>query len=293
MSCLGPKYDPVPPRVWSRVQGQCTYPLPLSNSNPNTAYIPILKKNIPFGDVQYELQMIQKGNILQYKKNDGNMSKQQRYAQMARGAWTRKKAWATQSQTYTNPNIDSLERVNIQGTISVPPTTTNNIFSYCPQQQPQIPNGGSLICTTIVNPCNNQDVIKKNNPNYCYPTSASNVPGPIKNLCWKNSWQTWYPKQRYFMTSQGNKFPVNYKGLVSANSIPSVNSIPMATNLTRYQHINMKLNINEINDNITTDGFNYNDFNYNDFNYDFYTSTDPTLSLEDDNADIEQYLSTI
>jgi hypothetical protein len=175
---------------------------------------------------------------------------------------------------------------NIQGTISVPPTTTNNIFSYCPQQQPQIPNGGSLICTTIVNPCNNQDVIKKNNPNYCYPTSASNVPGPIKNLCWKNSWQTWYPKQRYFMTSQGNKFPVNYKGLVSANAIPSANSIPLATSFTTDQRINMKLNLNTSYVN-TTD-----DFNYNDFNYDFYTDQNTEFNLEDDNADIEQYLST-
>lgn len=219
MSCLGPGYNPVPPRAWSRVQNQCVD----SNLNSNgEVYIPILKKYVPSSQVYYELQMIQKGNVLQYKKNNGNISKQQRYGQIARGAWTRKKAWATQSQTYTNANIDSLKRVNIQGIIQVPGINNNDIFSYCPLET-QIPDGGSLICTTIVNPCDNNQVIKQVIPNYCYPTTASDVPGPIKNLCWRDGWQTWYPKTRYVMTSSGNKFPVNYKGLVSANSIPSAN----------------------------------------------------------------------
>lgn len=42
MSCLGPGYNPRPPRAWYRVQNDCSYILP--DPNVQTAYIPALKK---------------------------------------------------------------------------------------------------------------------------------------------------------------------------------------------------------------------------------------------------------
>ena len=53
MSCLGAGYLPVPPRVWSRVQNSCS----LDESKDNHAF------------AQAEAtQMKNKGNVLQYKK---------------------------------------------------------------------------------------------------------------------------------------------------------------------------------------------------------------------------------
>jgi len=83
-------YLPQPPREWSRVENRC-----LNFSN------------------YYELQMLKKGNILQYKKNSGNLTKAQLYSRIAKGQWiNRNTTWANQStRGATNPNTNSLKRV--------------------------------------------------------------------------------------------------------------------------------------------------------------------------------------
>jgi hypothetical protein len=218
MSCLGPDYNPNPTRDWSRVQAQCTYLSP--DENATTAYIPILKKSVPLGDVQYELSMINKGNVLQYKCNSANITKSQKYSLIAKGAWNRKKVWATQTQSYSNPNSNSFQRVNYPGVISVKPGTSQQDLELC--QNNTIPDGGNLNGRVIVNQCTGA-VIQKFVNNNCFPTSCSDVPGPIIGLCYNNNFQTWYPKQRYYMSNSTNKFPEGYKGFVSANSIPNAN----------------------------------------------------------------------
>jgi hypothetical protein len=97
MPCLGPNYNPNPPREWYRFENQCAYSnTPLNFRNGGA----------------YQIEVLKKGNVLQYKKNSANLTKRQKYAQIARGMWTNNKiTWATQSQTYTNPNIGSLKRV--------------------------------------------------------------------------------------------------------------------------------------------------------------------------------------
>jgi len=212
MSCLGPGYDPVPPRAWSRVQNRCSSDTSFSNE----IYIPILKKYVPSRQAAYELDVLAKGNILQYKKNSSNLTKNQRYSQIAKGMWTnRTKTWATQSQTYTNPNMTSLKRVNY---ITIQNDDQNiNPFSYCPNAN--IKDGGSLLCNTTVNPCTDE-VISVTRGQECAPTSSSDVPGPVIALCYNTGLPTYYPKQRYVMTNSGNKFPVNYKLFRSANAIP-------------------------------------------------------------------------
>lgn len=218
MSCLGPGYNPNPTRAWSRVQSQCTYTN--ANETATTAYMPILKKSVPIEDVPYELSLINKGNVLQYKCNSANITKSQKYSLIARGAWNRKKVWATQTQSYSNPNSNSFQRVNYPGVVSVVPGTYQQDLELC--QNNTIPDGGNLNARLVVNQCTGA-VIQKFGTNNCFPTSASDVPGPITNLCYNDNVQTWYPKPRYYMSNSTNKFPEGYKGFVSANSIPNAN----------------------------------------------------------------------
>jgi len=160
MSCLGPCYNPVPTREWSRFQNTCS-------SNNSATISPII--------TALQLANNYKGNILQYKKNSSNLTKRQIYTQIAKGNWTnRTTTWATQSDTYTNPNTNDLPQVN------------NTLLCY----------GRGVSCK---------------------PTSNSDVPGPIMNLCYNDTQQTYYPKTRVTYLAGSNKWPVNYKNFVAAN----------------------------------------------------------------------------
>jgi len=201
------QYNPNPPRVWSRVQGVCSV-IAYKNDDPAA--------NSNFLSADYERQMLLKGNVLQYKKNSSNLTKKQRYTQIAKGMWTnRTKTWATQSDTYTNPNMTSLLRVN--STILDP---SNNTFSNrsnpfgCPITS--IQDGGNLVCNVVVNPCTQEIIKRTKSQQLCNPTTDSNVPGQIQQLCWNDGTQTWYPRQRYIMPTSGTKWPQGYKGFVSA-----------------------------------------------------------------------------
>jgi hypothetical protein len=72
-----------------------------------------------------------------------------------------------------------------------------------------------LVCGIYQNPCTGEVVDKTYQPKY-YPTSDSDVPGPIQELYWDPKIQTWYPKQQLTMNNSGNKWPINYKLLRSA-----------------------------------------------------------------------------
>jgi hypothetical protein len=210
-------YNPNPTRVWSRVQNQCTY----DNSNnyvTNLVYIPLTNQTVSIAQANYEKQMLLKGNILQYKKNSSSLTKKQRYTQISKGLWTnRTKTWATQSDTYTNPNMTSLQRVNFSildpsnNAFSSPPNPFN-----CPSNI--ILDGGNLICNTTVNPCTGAIIKRTISQTLCNPTTSSDVPGPIQELCWNDGYPTWYPRQNYVMNNSGTGFPEGYKGFVSATT---------------------------------------------------------------------------
>jgi len=255
MSCLGPNYNPQPPREWSRFENNCAY---VNNPNPI---------NVQNGRV-YAYEVQRKGNILQYKKNSSNLTKQQRYSQIARGMWTnRTTTWATQTQTYTNPNTNSLRRSNFTNfnTTTLAPTTepitcptsvvqtnyslpANNggtgpapIIPPPPPPVPPsnpvlppsiavpvptntiIPDGGTLICTISENLCTGEIYSVTGNQD-CYPTSDSDVPGPVIGLCYNDGLPTYYPRNRYTYSAGGNKWPQGEKFLFSANSIVPVNN---------------------------------------------------------------------
>jgi len=218
-------YNPIPPRVWSRVQNPCTFIDP--GDQYLSSYIPLTGQTVSQGQADYEMKQLYKGNILQYKGNSARLTKSQKYSQLARCSGpNRTKVFATQSERYTNPNTTGLLR---QNSITYPfpnqivgaPNNISGPFAYdisnpnnCPGLS--IQDGGTLVCGTYVNPCSGE-IIKQNitSPTICNYASASNVPG-CAILCWNTKAQSWFPKQRYFMNNSTDKWPINYKGFVSA-----------------------------------------------------------------------------
>ncbi len=222
MSCLQPGYNPPVTRAWNRVQNSCTYRA--IGELPSTVYIPALKKSVPYSEAPTVFAMLKKGNILQYKNNSSNLTKNQRYAKIARGKWTnRTSSWASQSDTYTQPNIRMLKRANVSNNIYLNGTPTTNPITCdpnTPEDEIVVEDGGTLVCTVQYNPCTGQTITAPPKE-FCFPTYCSDVPGPIMNLCYNDSMPTYYPRQQYVMNSSGDKWPQGYKGLVSGNDIPS------------------------------------------------------------------------
>ena len=93
-----PVYNPNPPRLWSRFNYVC----------------PCSPGGQPSCSTDFEkLDERRKAEILKYKANSSNITKKQHYANAASNRWLtgRKRSWATQTVSYTNPNTSTLERV--------------------------------------------------------------------------------------------------------------------------------------------------------------------------------------
>jgi hypothetical protein len=266
MSCNNNCYLPIPPRAWSRVQNSCSLFDQNTYSGDALVTLPYSGRQVPASTLYLEYAMLNKGNVLQYKKNSSNLTKQQRYAQIAKGQWTnRNTTWATQStRGYTNPNNQSLQRVNsvnitldgqptlapvtcpkpvtpvyepLPGTSSSganpqvipppPPPPTVNTGTELPPAIVEPPvepiviqDLGNLVCGTQENVCTGE-VIRQLVADNCHPTSDSDVPGPIMELCWNDGNPTWYPRQRYVMTNSGNKWPTNATLLSAIRPLPA------------------------------------------------------------------------
>lgn len=107
-----------------------------------------------------DIAMRRKAEILNYKKNNSNITKQQYYALLAKGNGpAAKRSWGNQGNINTNPNVNELPQV-----------------------------GNTLFCNT--------------NPIICAPTSSSDVPGPVMQLCYNPA----VPVVGY---NQPNRFRVN------------------------------------------------------------------------------------
>jgi hypothetical protein len=227
-------YLPIPPRVWSRVQNSCTYTDASGNSdiNYNQVYIPLIKQTVTQARANYEDKMIYKGNVLQYKGNSSRLTKSQKYTQLAKGFGpNRTKVFATQSQTYTNPNTTGLQRVNTQtypypnGVVGEPNNPSGpfqyNVMNPNDCSNNSIQDGGTLVCGTFANPCTGE-IIKQGATSSIIinPASASDVPGSSV-LFWDTQVQTWFPKPRYVMNNSTDKWPVNYKGLDGISGLVS------------------------------------------------------------------------
>jgi hypothetical protein len=94
----------------------------------------------------------------------------------------------------------------------VPPTPGSDVFPVIiPDTPPEpivIQDGGNLICSVQEDICTGETK-RSLSQQLCHPTTDSDVPGPIQDLCWNDGTQTWYPRQRYVMTNSANKWPVN------------------------------------------------------------------------------------
>jgi hypothetical protein len=205
-------YNPVPTRAWSRVQDSCSQQA-YNSTVPNSG-IP------PFDPAAKQMQ--HKGNVLQNKANSSCLTKSQVYSKIAKGMWVnRTKTWATQSQTYTNPNTNNLLRIYTKTTTLTNPNTNPNIYSGCGGNLSIIPDGGSLVGNTTVNPCTGDIVSVTHTLNTSF-TSSCDVPGPIETLYYNKGYMApSYARKRYIMNTSGNKFPQGYKGFVSAVQFPN------------------------------------------------------------------------
>jgi hypothetical protein len=113
-------------------------------------------------------------------------------------------------QTYPYPNEIVGAPNNISGPFQYNVANPNDCSGNSVQ------DGGILVCGTYANPCSGEIYINSDtNSTICNPASASNVPGP-GILCWNKKVQTWFPKPRYVMNNSTDKWPINYKGFVSA-----------------------------------------------------------------------------
>lgn len=218
-------YNPIPARVWSRVENPHIFID--SGSEYKEVFVPLTGQTLSKGQADNDSKQIYKGNILQYKGNSARLTKSQKYAQLTRMSGpNRTKVFATQTQTYSNPNMSGLLRVGYS-TYEFPnqiPGAPNNIsgpFSSgitnpddCSGNS--IQDGGTLVCGTFANPCSGE-IYKQGSidSTICNSASASNVPGG-GILCWNNKVESWFPRQRYVMNNSTNKWPINYKGFVSA-----------------------------------------------------------------------------
>jgi hypothetical protein len=290
MSCNNSNcYLPQPPRAWSRVQNECSvitsFP---ENDNELTRLVPFpyTKKLVIAATFKEQIDMLRKGNILQYKANSSNLTKNMKYSKIAQGMWTnRNTTWATQStRGYTNPNTTSLKRiakVNIAfdpvtriplgptilpvtcpsfetnnnsalpfstgaGTSNIviptlpktPPTNPNNNDTFIPPVAPLaepdpivIQDEGVLICSIQENICTGYTKASLSQQ-LCNPTSDSDVPGQIRDLCWNDGTPTWYPRQRYTMSNSDNKWPYT-TGPLDTTTISAVRpSAPVIISIT-------------------------------------------------------------
>ena len=207
MSTCGAIYNPEPTKAWYRVQ-TCTYPTTTLTSGADVVYSPYTRQYTTMAQAQYDAQMVAKGNILQYKANSANLTKSQKYAQLAKGfSSSRKNCYASQTETYTNPNVGNLRRVN---SVTVPLETPN---PNCDCSCNTFEDGGTLVCNETVNPCTGEVITKTRANELCYPSTASDVPGPMVPLCWYPYIQTWYPKQQLTMNTTTDKWPINAKNI--------------------------------------------------------------------------------
>ena len=175
-------------------------------------------------------QMLEKANVLQYKKNSANLTKNQKYSLIARGKWiNRTKTYATQSDICSNPNTNSLKREGGEAVCydrSSPyqydllnPFTCDEILCYNELTDTSynvVIDGGVLLGNQTVNECNPSILERTTSIASCNWTTASGVPGRIQKLCWDNSLTPWTPMPRYTMNNSAQT--LSNKGLYIAGA---------------------------------------------------------------------------
>ena len=214
------------PRLWSRVQNSITFQLP--GTDYTQSYIPLINKTVSSQDANYYDKLLYKGNVLQYKANSFQISKKHHYSRLARGFGT--KTFATQSQTYSNPNNRSLLRINSsQMSNNTPGTFQYNVPNPSGCSTDFIEVGGNLVCGNYTNPCSGEILKTSGSTAQKYfPTYYSDVPGPPILLSWNSNSSSYFPRQRRVMSASIQKI---YKNSTSATSlVPPILSLSQNEN---------------------------------------------------------------
>jgi hypothetical protein len=289
MSCLGPNYNPIPTREWDRFENVCIH------NNNNSSYTNNNNNSIIWNGKSFPLSDLKKGNVLEYKKNSANITKQQRYAQIAKGKWiNRTNTWASQTETYTNPNVGSLKRICYSKIITnnrqlenasrclnsnqptdlplscnkymkptfkslpvnklynnnnnsnnntpirpkklnltLPSTIQNNTNTNINLTQKNvtpnvIPSGGMLVYNITENICTGE-IYNITEPQTCFSSTDSDIPGKPTTLCYNSNLPTYYPRQRKTY-SEGGKWPQGEKAFFYSNdpsNAPPINTYPV------------------------------------------------------------------
>lgn len=120
----GDCYNPEPPRLWNRLENNCSYDSQnIQNiQNNTTVTLPLVDISVPYSEYDIWMSYLNKGNVLQYKKNAANFTKNQIFTRIVNNLWVnRNTSWATQNMTtgYTNPNSLSLKRVGNYENIAI------------------------------------------------------------------------------------------------------------------------------------------------------------------------------
>jgi len=181
-----------------RIQHACTLPPSLNPAAySNAVYIPATQQTVPRAQANVIEQQQRKGKVLQYFKNASvQVPKALAYARLAKGLNTpyRKRTFASQTQTASNPNTSCLQRAGyatypfpnqIVGAPNNPsgPFQSNVHSPFgCPTTDVQ--DGGYLVGNVRANPCN-QTILQIGAPSpTCFPTYCSDVPGDILDICY-------------------------------------------------------------------------------------------------------------
>jgi len=244
-------------------------------------FVPYLKRTIPTRELGYVISMFRKGNVLQYSANSSANTKNQTYSNTVKGFQKRKKVWSTQTVSFSDPNVNKLERVNSTVISNNPngvlffPDCSNpvpNIAPFpspspstAPVNYPDVPDGTqneptngpvaypiipvpsvklepSIIDGGNLHSCTQEDFCSGKISTYfmdnfnCYPTSDSNVPGPIINLCYPKNIPVTIPRQRTTYVSNATKWPIN-----GITNLPAYNS-----NLPLNKTPNIKVFLNKL-----------------------------------------------
>jgi hypothetical protein len=154
-----PFNNSLPTYLWSRFEPNCPSFKTVQNNIANTGY-----------------DMQRKANVLQCPVNGRlNFTKAMLWSMASRNQLTRQKAWASQSQTNTYPNI-----TNIDNTPGVGLQEVNNV----------------LTCWNIPSPI------------VCNPSSSSNVPGKPVILCFNTDAPFNNYRQPQTYSAGGTKWPM-------------------------------------------------------------------------------------
>lgn len=119
-----------------------------------------------FEELKDNPEMQRKANVLQYRRNQTQLSKNMIYSKKINGKWTKiSKTYATQGDTFTNPNTQSLLRTG--GTLTSVGGNATSSNTYCVYNPELFPS--------------NQESPYINDPPYAYshPPINTQVPPPV------------------------------------------------------------------------------------------------------------------